>query len=92
MDFQLTNEKKKQISFESRWDRIEKRQQLNAIELGHNNDITATICRNLIENTNDIKQHHMKALMGDESKQIYLDPNLVMDLRHSKVICIGKKN
>lgn len=84
MDCDLPTEKKKIELIETRWNRIEKRHN-NSIKLGHRHDATKTICKNLIRNTNIIRDHHIKAMMGDELRQWCLDPNLVMDLRHSSV-------
>lgn len=81
MDFFLNIEKRKKFNSESRWSRIEKKH----IHSVHRNDAATEICKNLMKNKNFIKERQMKALMGEETVQWFLDPNQVMDLRHSSV-------
>lgn len=71
-------------NMDTRWNRIEKKH-INAVKLGHRNEAASDICKNLLKNRNFIRDHHMKYLLGDKGNNWYLDPNLVMDLRHEKV-------
>lgn len=69
---------------DTRWNRIEKKH-INAVKLCHRSEVASDICKNLLKNKNFIRDHHMKYLLGDTSNNWYLDPNLVMDLRHERV-------
>lgn len=79
-----SNEKKNRNKIETRWNRIEKKH-INSIELCHRSDAVTEICKNLIKNKDFIKEHHFKYLVGDNSSKLCLDPNLVMELRHTNV-------
>ncbi|XP_031622944.1 uncharacterized protein LOC116340532 [Contarinia nasturtii] len=84
MDTFFKNEEENQRNLETRWDRIEKRHIHSAI-VYEPTDATAEICKNFIQNKEFVTNNQLKTLMGDKSKKYNLDPNLVMDLRHSKV-------
>lgn len=71
-------------NMDTRWNRIE-RKHINAVKLHSRSEAAADICKNLLKSKNFIRDHHMKYLLGDKSNDWYLDPNLVMDLRHRKV-------
>lgn len=71
-------------SIETRWDRIEKRH-INSAIVYDRTDAAAEICKNLIQNKEFVTENQLKTLLGDKTTNHYLDPNLVMDLRHSRV-------
>lgn len=71
-------------SVDTRWDRIEKRH-INSAIVYDRSDEAKEICKNLIENKEFITENHFKAFLGEKPKRLCLDPNLVMDLRHSQV-------
>lgn len=71
-------------SVETKWDRIERRH-INSAIVFDRSAAAEEICKNLIENKEFIKGNHLKALLGEKSKRLCLDPNLVMDMRHSRV-------
>lgn len=71
-------------NIETRWDRIEKRH-INSAIVYDRTDAAAEICKNLIKNKEFVTENHFKRLLGEKPKRLCLDPNLVMDLRHSKV-------
>lgn len=71
-------------SVETKWDRIERRH-INSAKVFDRSEAAEEICKNLIENKEFIKGNHLKALLGEKSKRLCLDPNLVMDMRHSRV-------
>lgn len=80
--------KKIQSGIKTRWDRIEARHYNSAASLFDRPDSTIkAICNELIENREYITNTQLKAMSGEKLKQWHLDPNLVMDLRHSKVSC-----
>lgn len=81
MDSFLSND---EMNMETRWDRIEKRLNNSAEPYDHS-DAAATICENLMQNQNYITDTQLKTMFGEKSKRLQLDPNLVMDLRHSRV-------
>lgn len=83
MDSFLNNEDFTQ-HIETRWDRIEKRH-INSAIVYDQSDAAADICKEIIENKEFITGNHLKTLLGEKPKHFRLDPNLVMDLRHSKV-------
>lgn len=85
MDSILNNDDLSQ-HIETRWDRIEQRH-INSTILHDQSDTAEAICKDFIDNKEFITGNHLKALLGEIPKQFSLDPNLVMDLRHSKV-CI----
>lgn len=84
MDSFLGNEEKRHKP-ETRWDRIERRHINSAQVFDHTNSTAAEICENLIRNHEFISSEQLKTMIGDKSKQSCLNPNLLMDLRHSKV-------
>lgn len=71
-------------NIETRWDRIEKRH-INSAIVYERSDAAAEICKNLMQNKEFVTENHLKTLLGEKPKRLCLDPNLVMDLRHSKV-------
>lgn len=71
-------------NIETRWDRIEKRH-INSAIVYDRTDAAAEICKNLIQNKDFVTENHLKTLIGEKPKSLCLDPNLVMDLRHSRV-------
>lgn len=73
-----------QNNIETRWDRIEKRHIHSAI-VYEPSDAAVEICKNLIQNKEFVTSNQLTALMGKKSHKYCLDPNLIMDLRHSKV-------
>lgn len=83
MDSFLNNEQFTQ-HIETRWDRIEKRHIDSAIVYDQS-DTAAGICKDLFHNKEFITGNHLKTLLGEKPKHFCLDPNLVMDLRHSRV-------
>lgn len=70
---------------ETRWDRIEKRHINSAQVFDHTNSTATEICENLIRNHEFITGDQLKSMIGEKSKQSCINPNLLMDLRHSKV-------
>lgn len=70
---------------ETRWDRIERRHINSAQVFDHSNSTAAEICENLIRNHEFITGGQLKTMLGEKSKQSCINPNLLMDLRHSKV-------
>lgn len=70
---------------ETRWDRIERRHINSAQIFDHTNSTATEICENLIRNHEFITNDQLKAMLGEKSKQSSINPNLLMDLRHSKV-------
>lgn len=70
---------------ETRWDRIERRHINSAQIFDHTNSTASEICENLIRNHEFITGDQLKAMLGEKSKQSSINPNLLMDLRHSKV-------
>lgn len=85
MDSFLSNDEQNR-GVETRWDRIEKRHINSAIVHDHS-DAAAQICKNLLEKHEFITNTQLKTMLGDKPKQLCLDPNLVMDLRHTRVSC-----
>lgn len=83
MDSIIQNEDKN-INIESRWDRIEKRH-INSTTVYNRTESAAQICNDLIENREFVNENHLKMFLGEKSSRLCLDPNVVMDLRHSKV-------
>lgn len=84
MDSSFKNEKKL-INYENRWNRIEKKH-INSINLGHRNNTTNGIYKNLLKTKTFVSDRQMKMMMDDElAKGWCLDPNLVMNLRHENV-------
>lgn len=84
MDSSIKNEKKL-INYENRWNRIEKKH-INSIKLGHRNNATNAIYKNILKTKSFVNDRQMKMMMGAElPKEWCLDPNLVMDLRHENV-------
>lgn len=75
-------------NMDTRWSRIESKH-LNSTKLHHRSEATTDICKSLLKNKQFIREHHMKYLLGDKNNDWHLDPNLVMDLRHKKVIVCG---
>lgn len=69
---------------ETCWDRIEKRHINSAHVFDHTNSTAAEICENLIQNREFITGDQLKSMIGEKSKQSCINPNLLMDLRHSK--------
>lgn len=70
---------------ETRWDRIEKRHINSAQIFDHTNATATEICESLIQNHEFITDKQLKAMIGEKSKQACINPNLLMDLRHSRV-------
>lgn len=68
----------------TRWDQIEKRH-INSAAVYDRSDAATKICNDLIQNKEFINGNNFKVLLGETPKRLCLDPNLVMDLRHSKV-------
>lgn len=83
MDSFLEN-KDENRSIESRWNRIERRH-INSTSVNDRTDAAAEICKNLIQNKDFITDNHWKSLTGEKPNNSHLDPNLVMDMRHSRV-------
>lgn len=81
--FSSSNDQRHKI--ETRWDRIEKRHINSAQIFDHSNSTATEICENLIQNHEFVTGDQMKAMLGEKSKQSCMNPNLVMDLRHSRV-------
>lgn len=75
----------KNCNFATRWDRIEKRHIDSASIRDRTDAGAAEICKNLIQNKEFITNQHLKRLLGEIPKRFGLDPNLVMDMRHSGV-------
>lgn len=71
-------------NIETRWDQIERRH-LNSASVFERSEAAAEICKDLLENKEFISNNHLKTMFGDKSQQFCLDPNLVMELRHSRV-------
>lgn len=84
MDSFLDNDDDEIRSVETRWDRIEKRH-INSAIVYDRSDAAQQICKDLIENKEFITGNHLKALLGEKPKRLCLDPNMVMDLRHTQV-------
>lgn len=70
---------------ETRWDRIEKKHINSSKILYNHTDAAIEICQNLMENKHFISDEQFKTMLGEKPKHLRLDPNLVMDLRHTRV-------
>lgn len=84
MDSFLGNNEKRHRS-ETRWDRIEKRHINSAQVFDRSNSTAVEICENLIRNHEFVTSEQLKTMICEKSKQSCINPNLLMDLRHSKV-------
>lgn len=82
MDSFFSNDK--QNRNETRWNRIERRH-INSTSVYDHSDTAAEICKSLIDNQDFISDTQFKTMLGEKPKHLRLDPNLVMDLRHTKV-------
>lgn len=71
-------------SVETGWDQIEKRL-MNSAVMHSTSHEAVQICKNLTENKEYITTSQYNAMVGIKSEHTCLDPNIVMDLRHSKV-------
>lgn len=81
---EYTKIKKKRLQ-NNRWHRIEKKH-INSIKLPIRlGEVNGTYL-NYLRNKTFFKDYHIKLLNGEKSLSHSLDPNLVMDIRHEKVI------